>query len=274
MFMKPRNQFQGMNSASLCSLAGRNDNTIPTLFIAPIKLFKNSSSWKRFLGIDPWTILGSEPVFVDPEIDSQPGGPVRQPYMLYRPARQHRVAASIPRNRFLGSINVYKYGLYFLLVPLVEEMAVGKGGIKIWLNGYSLRFLWEFTLKIFHTHVLFFCSDMCTRTTLLIDWQTYQFFIYSAIFCNLCLLIPFFLDFFLQTWRSPSWRPRPGPTTTDRINVCEAVNCRLRRRQPAFQYSEVAHAFTCHRSGGRKRKRLLTLVDWGPCDWASRPPPT
>jgi hypothetical protein len=58
---------------------------------------------------------GAEPVFVgplrSPEIDSQPGGPVRQPYMLYRPARQRRLAASIPRNRFLGSINVYKYGL-------------------------------------------------------------------------------------------------------------------------------------------------------------------
>jgi hypothetical protein len=31
--------------------------------------------------------------------------------MLYRPARQHRLTASIPRNLFLGSINVYKYGL-------------------------------------------------------------------------------------------------------------------------------------------------------------------
>jgi hypothetical protein len=31
--------------------------------------------------------------------------------MLYRPARQHRLAASIPQNRFLGAINVYKYGL-------------------------------------------------------------------------------------------------------------------------------------------------------------------
>ncbi len=55
----------------------------------------------------------AEPVFIDPlrspEIDSQPGG--RQPYMLYWPARQHRLAASIPRNRFLGSINIYKYGL-------------------------------------------------------------------------------------------------------------------------------------------------------------------
>ncbi len=57
----------------------------------------------------------AEPVFVDPsrspEIDSQPGGPVRQPYFSYRPARLHGLAKSIPRNRFLGSINVYKYGL-------------------------------------------------------------------------------------------------------------------------------------------------------------------
>jgi hypothetical protein len=61
------------------------------------------------------TLNESEPVFVDlsrrPGIDSQPGGPVRQPYFSYRPARLHRLAKSIPRNRFLGSINVYKYGL-------------------------------------------------------------------------------------------------------------------------------------------------------------------
>jgi hypothetical protein len=60
-------------------------------------------------------ISKSEPVFVDllrrPGIDSQPAGPVRQPYFSYRPARLHRLAKSIPRNRFLGSINVYKYGL-------------------------------------------------------------------------------------------------------------------------------------------------------------------
>jgi hypothetical protein len=57
----------------------------------------------------------TEPVFVDllrgPGIDSQPGGPVRQPYFSYRSARLHRLAKSIPRHRFLGSINVYKYGL-------------------------------------------------------------------------------------------------------------------------------------------------------------------
>jgi hypothetical protein len=42
----------------------------------------------------------SEPVFVDhlrsPVIDSQPGGPVRQPYFSYRPAEPHRLTESIP----------------------------------------------------------------------------------------------------------------------------------------------------------------------------------
>ena len=33
-----------------------------------------------------------------PAIDSQPGEPVRQPYLLYRPARLHRLTESIPRN--------------------------------------------------------------------------------------------------------------------------------------------------------------------------------
>jgi hypothetical protein len=39
--MKPRNRFQGMNSASLCSLAGRYDNPIPTRFLAPIDCLKS-----------------------------------------------------------------------------------------------------------------------------------------------------------------------------------------------------------------------------------------
>jgi hypothetical protein len=47
-------------------------------------------------------------------IESQPGGPVRQPYLTYRPARLQRLAESIPWNQFLGSLNVYKFGLWFL----------------------------------------------------------------------------------------------------------------------------------------------------------------
>jgi hypothetical protein len=38
--MEPRNRFQGMNSASLSSLAGRYDNPIPTRFLAPIDCLK------------------------------------------------------------------------------------------------------------------------------------------------------------------------------------------------------------------------------------------
>jgi hypothetical protein len=36
--------------------------------------------------------------------------------LSYWPARLHRLAKSIPRNRFLGSINVYKYGLCAVVV--------------------------------------------------------------------------------------------------------------------------------------------------------------
>ncbi len=57
------------------------------------------------------------PVFLDllrsPVIDSQPGGPVRQPYLSNRPVWLHRLAESIPRNRFQDSINVYNYGLRY-----------------------------------------------------------------------------------------------------------------------------------------------------------------
>ncbi len=39
------------------------------------------------------------------------GSPVRQPYLSYRPVRLHRLAESIPRNWFLVTLNVYRYGL-------------------------------------------------------------------------------------------------------------------------------------------------------------------
>ncbi len=50
--------------------------------------------------------------FKEPRIWFQPGGPVRQPYFLPRPTRLNRMTESIPRNLFLGSLNVYKYGLW------------------------------------------------------------------------------------------------------------------------------------------------------------------
>ncbi len=38
----------------------------------------------------------------------------RQTYLMYRPARLHRLAQSIPWNRFLGTLNVEKYGLWLV----------------------------------------------------------------------------------------------------------------------------------------------------------------
>ncbi len=37
---EPRNRFQGIDSASLCSLAGRYENTNPTWFLVPIDCSK------------------------------------------------------------------------------------------------------------------------------------------------------------------------------------------------------------------------------------------
>jgi hypothetical protein len=58
----------------------------------------------------------AEPVFVNllgsPGIDSPTDGPVRQPYLSYRLAMLHRQVESNPRNRFMVSLNVYKYGLW------------------------------------------------------------------------------------------------------------------------------------------------------------------
>ncbi len=71
---------------------------------------------REFLSWKKCSSLSSEPKFVNlfrcPGIDSQPGGQVRQPYLTYRAARIHRLPESIPWNRFLGSLNVCKYGLW------------------------------------------------------------------------------------------------------------------------------------------------------------------
>jgi hypothetical protein len=59
------------------------------------------------------TTLTSELEFVNllrsQGIDSKPCGPVRQPYLTYRPARLHGLAESVPWNRFPGSLDVCKY---------------------------------------------------------------------------------------------------------------------------------------------------------------------
>ncbi len=81
-----------------------------------VRLVTFASPKRRNTYTDTDGRASTEPVFVNllrsPGIDSQPGGPVRQPYLTYRPAWLQRQAESVSWNRFLGSLNVYKYGLW------------------------------------------------------------------------------------------------------------------------------------------------------------------
>jgi hypothetical protein len=68
MFIGPRNWFQGMNSASLCSLADRYDNPIPPRFLAPTDFLKIPglvALWEQRL-LENWPIWirssDSEPI--------------------------------------------------------------------------------------------------------------------------------------------------------------------------------------------------------------------
>jgi hypothetical protein len=58
--------------------------------------------WNSSNTLSKEPVLLPEPVFVNlirsPGIDSQPGGPVRRPYLSYRPARLHWLSESIPRS--------------------------------------------------------------------------------------------------------------------------------------------------------------------------------
>ncbi len=58
--MEPRNQFQGMTSASLCSLAGRYDNRLPPRFLAPIDSLKIPALVKQLLSLygTEWRVRG------------------------------------------------------------------------------------------------------------------------------------------------------------------------------------------------------------------------
>ncbi len=81
--------------------------------------------------------------FKEPRIDSQPGGLVRQPYLLYRLGRFHRLAESIHRNQFLGSLNVYKYGLRLHWLEELVPWNQFLGSLNIYKYGLRLHWLAE-----------------------------------------------------------------------------------------------------------------------------------
>ncbi len=81
--------------------------------------------------------------FKEPGIDSQPGGPEQQPYLLYRLARLHRLTELIPRNQFLGSFNVYKYGLRLHWLAELVPWNRFLGSLNIYKYGLRLHWLAE-----------------------------------------------------------------------------------------------------------------------------------
>ncbi len=151
-----------------------------------------------------WTLAHeteSEPVFVNllgsPGIDSQPGGPVRQPYLSYRPAMLQRLAESNPRNRFLVSLNVYKYGLRS------EE---GRG----WIGGWG----------VVEGHGPIKCRDTKTKCRLywclieLIDW----------IYSQLCWYFrPSFVNYCLCNLLSGSTFPTRPPLPKVKVQYMQTV---------------------------------------------------
>ncbi len=92
-----------------------------------------------------------------PGVDSQPDGPVRQPYLSYRPAMLHRQVESNPRNRFsftnTGSVHQLLYRTWLLYVHWKLSPRKLSHYSNIEQACGSLRFLlepkWEGSLLLF-----------------------------------------------------------------------------------------------------------------------------
>jgi hypothetical protein len=89
---------------------------------------KSTSPWNSLIGYSlKWrccSLVWPKSLWQNPELEfvnlkgaqeSIPSlaGRYDNPFLTYRPAWLHRLAESIPWNRFLGSVNVYKIGLHF-----------------------------------------------------------------------------------------------------------------------------------------------------------------
>ncbi len=98
----------------------------------------------------------SELVLVDlswsPGIDSQPGRPVLQHFLKYWPTRLHRLAEFNPRNRLLGSINVYSTQIGAQTEKDREEEGLRRQRSNVLQDGNGNAVL---TAKIYCTFVCF-----------------------------------------------------------------------------------------------------------------------
>jgi hypothetical protein len=94
-----------------------------------------------------------KPEFVNhwrsPGIDSQPGRPVQQPYMTYRPTTGYR---------FLGFLNVYKFGLGIVTKGMHSTMAgLYKDTFRLWRVKSTVHLRKTVYLKKRQVH---FCSPL------------------------------------------------------------------------------------------------------------------
>ncbi len=120
----------------------------------PFRLFPHESQVPRSWGFNIWTqiSLKSEPEFVNVQgaQESIPGCPARQIGLSYRPVRLKRLGPSIRWNRFLGSLNVYKFGWVVewggghhpptLLFLHLAHIQISNDDISKWFSSSSLTF--------------------------------------------------------------------------------------------------------------------------------------
>jgi hypothetical protein len=112
--MEPSNRFQGIYSASLCSLSGRYDNPIPTRFLAPIDCLKIPALFTLGLTDD-----------LTPSRNAKPN--------LQSPEKEHKIIIILPEikagRRKGGGVDLV---LFFSLYTAVDYQSYinkkGKGG--------------------------------------------------------------------------------------------------------------------------------------------------
>ena len=117
-----------------------------------------------------------EPVFVNllrgPGIDSQPGGPVRQPYLSYRPARLHRLVETTP-----GLLKRLQIRALVISSTLTSVFLWPLGCQRILCNIYFLWYLFclRFLRALFHTYEM---SVMITLASGMVksvyDWHVHN----------------------------------------------------------------------------------------------------
>jgi hypothetical protein len=144
--MGPQNQFQGMNSASLCSLAGQYDNPLPSQFLAPIDSSK----------IPAQTILQTFPVVAV----------LDEPYSA-KPAQLHRmntIPAYLDWRTCTATPLRKKQWIIFNLLDPDPDCDSGSGlrlRIRIWIRIHSTAFKY-FQMACLE-HGCFFCSAFSGR---------------------------------------------------------------------------------------------------------------